>query len=182
MPWLWVLLFMVAFFQPAMAGDLARGVSQRVIRFNAVNGANVRPQTLEDCFDGEDCLIHLTRTLNQTGGNPGLLKKGETAAAKVEGLHHRFDFSPAVGEQFCAAEFLKPSMAPPFQSRSPELRLEVSAREARIDVVLPGNAPVSWVDGFIILYGVKPGAARKCTLGDQTMRYTCKGRCEAKSF
>ena len=177
-----VFLLLMALGLPAMAGDLAKGVSQRVIRFNAVNGADVRPQTLEDCFDGEGCLPHLTQVLNQTGGNPGLLRKGETATGKVEALRHHFDFVPAAGEYFCAAEFVMPSMAPTFLSRAPELWLEISASAARIDIQLPENAERSWVDGFLVLYGAKPGAERKCTLGAQMLRYACKGRCEAKSF
>jgi hypothetical protein len=179
---LWVLLILMALSLPSMAGDLAKGVSQRVIRFNAINGDGVASRSFADCYDNEDCLISLTRTLNQTGGNPGLLRKGETAVAKIEGLRHRFDFLPAAGEDFCAIEFLKPYMAPTFLSRAPELWLQISASAARIDVQLPKNAARSWVDGFLILYGAKAGAARKCKLTQETLRYSCKGRCEAKSF
>jgi hypothetical protein len=178
----WVLFLLAACTLPAMAGDLAKGVSQRVIRFNAVHGPDVRVQTLEDCFEGEACLNHVAHVLNRTGGNPGLLKKGENAVAKVEGLRHHFEFVPAAAEHFCAAEFLRPSMAPTFPSRAPELWLEISAGAARIDIQLPQNAARSWVDGFLVLYGAAPGAERKCTIGAQTARYTCKGRCEAKSF
>jgi hypothetical protein len=124
----------------------------------------------------------MTQTLNQSGGNPGLLRNGETAVPDVEGLMHRFHFAPGEDETFCAVELLGPSVAPTFLSRAPELRVEISARGVLIDVMLPDNAPTSWVDGFIILYGAKPGAERKCTLGEQALRYTCKGRCEAKSF
>jgi hypothetical protein len=166
----------------AQAGDLAPGVSQRVIRINLVHGEGVRPRTLEDCLEGEECLDHLTRVLNQSGGNPGLLRKGETAVAQVVGARHRFEFAPAAGERFCAAELLKPSMAPPFLSRAPEMSLDISALGARIDVAMPQNAARSWFDAFLILYGAKPGAGRACTLTDHAVRHQCKGRCDGMRF
>jgi hypothetical protein len=177
-----VLLLLVVFALPAAAGDLAKGVSQRVIRFNVTRGQGVAQQTLADCFDSENCLIQLTRALEQSGGNPGLLRQGETGLPVSHGLRHSFNYVPAKGEQFCAVELLKPSVAPTFLSRAPEVWFEISASAVKIDIQLPGNAPASWVDGFIIFYGAKPGAERKCTLSGQTARYTCKGRCEAKSF
>jgi hypothetical protein len=179
---LWALLLLVAVALPATAGDLAKGVSQRVIRFNALRGEDLHKWDFADCYENEDCLISLTRLLNQSGGNPGLLRKGETAAARIVGLRHVFEFAPADGERFCAAVFLRHSAAPRFLSQAPELKFEISESGARIDIQLPENAARSWVDGFLVLYGAAPGAERKCTLGAQTARYTCKGGCEAKSF
>jgi hypothetical protein len=179
---LWVLFLLLVFALPAMAGDLAKGISQRVIRFNAMSGEDLHAWDFADCYENEDCLISLTRTLNQSGGNPGLLRKGETAVARIVGLRHVFEFAPADGERFCAAVFVKHSAAPSFLSQAPELLFEISASAARIDIQLPENAARSWVDGFLVLYSAKPDAERKCTLSEQTVRYTCKGRCEAKSF
>ena len=179
---LWMLLILMALALPSMAGDLAKGVSQRVIRFNAVNGDGIASRNFDDCYDDENCLILLTRLLNQSGGNPGLLRKGEAAVARIDGLRHVFEFAPAGGEVFCAAEFVRHSAAPPFLSQAPELLLEISASATRIDIQLPENAARSWIDGFLVLYGAKTGAGRTCTLTQEVVRYSCKGRCEAKSF
>ncbi len=98
-----VLFLLMAFALPAMAGDLAKGVSQRVIRFNVTRGEGIHPRTLVDCFDSEGCLLHLTRALEQSGGNPGLLRKGETGVPESHGLRRSFSYVPAEGERLCAA-------------------------------------------------------------------------------
>ena len=175
-----VLICLSAF--PAIAGDLAPGVSQRIIRLYVASGTETRAQTIETCFDDEDCLNRMMQTLNRTGGNPGLLVKGETAVAETDGLLHRFTYLPEKGERFCAAEFIKMSVAPTFTSRAPTMRMELSAAGAEVAITLPENEERSWFDGFLILYGARPGAQKVCTLTDDAKVYECRGRCESGGF
>jgi hypothetical protein len=166
----------------AWADNLAPGVSQRVIRINAAGGSGVYNRRFADCFDNEDCLNSLTRTVRQSGGNPGLLMHGETAEAWIDGSRHLYSFKPAAGERFCAAELISHSAAPSFKSQAPDIWLELSASAVTIEVLLPEKVERSWVDGFLILYGATSGAARACTLTEEPVKRHCKGPCGATSF
>jgi hypothetical protein len=182
MKWCLALFVLVALADGAAADGLSPGVSQRVVRINATGSKDVYNRSFADCFDSEDCLISLTRAVSQSGGNPGLLKNGETAVARIEGQRHFYSFKPAEGERHCAAALISHSAAPSFQSQAPEIRLELSASAVTIEVVLPEKVERSWVDGFLILYGAAPGAARACTLTEEAVMHHCKGPCGAMRF
>jgi hypothetical protein len=182
MKWSLAAIVMAALAVKAMAGDLPPGVSQRVIRIHAAYGEGLRARTVDDCFEDEDCLYRMMRAINQSGGNPGLLARGETAIGQLSEREFLYRFVPAAGERFCSAEFIKLSMAPTFFSRTPELNMEVSARAVTVKISLPENAERSWLDSFIIVYGVVPGARKTCTLSDVADRYDCKVRCDSRRF
>ena len=181
-----MVLFLAVLGLPATAiGQSIANSTQQVVRLNPKRDPGNPAYTVADCFGSEHCLWWLTQTLQQIGGNPGLLA-GATQETQpdVSGDQSVYRFDSPAGESFCKAVLLKISVAPSFGEFAPELKFSASKKAILATVRLPagdGAPKWAWFDGILILLSVKDVAFAEssCSLKEVAQEVACKGKCES---
>ena len=184
-----MVLFMAMLGLPATAiGQSITNSTQQVVRLNPKRDPGNPAYTVADCFVSEHCLWWLTQTLQQIGGNPGLLA-GATQEPQPDksGEQSVYRFEAPAGESFCKAVLLKVSVAPSFGSFAPELKFSASKKAILATVRVPagdGEPTWAWFDGILILLSVKDVAFAEssCSLKEVAQEVACKGKCQTIKF
>jgi hypothetical protein len=180
-----MILFLAIFGQSStVIGQSITDFTQQVVRLNPKRDPGNPAYTIADCVVSEHCLWWLTQTLQQIGGNPGLLA-GATQAPQpeVSGDQSVYRFEAPAGESFCKTVLLKVSVAPNFGAFAPELKFSASKKAILATVRLPagdGAPKWAWFDGILILLSVKDVAFAEssCSLKEEAQELACKGKCE----